>query len=104
MPIQLNYTDADNGINFPNMFWRAEEVNMNSFSNRVVFTLYGYPTQAAATAGKRFYTSKTFVASFAQLGLTLSSTMQQVLNALYTFALTASDPNGQIFFQGGTIV
>ncbi len=108
MPIQLNYTDPNTGQNSGTSYWFAQIANIDRINNNVTFTMNGFFNLAAKNAGKLPFASKTIQATFAQLGLSGSTTLAQLGNALDNYALTYSEiitpTQTVVFFQGGTIV
>lgn len=108
MPIQLNYTDPNTGQNSTVSYWFAQIATIDRIANAVTFTMNGFFNQASKNANKAPFLSKQIVATFAQLGVSGSTTMAQLGNLLDAFALTYSElisPNQSVvFFSGGTIV
>lgn len=99
MPIQLNYTDPDSGLNISASYWFATAANIDTLSQLVQYDLSGYLNLAAKNAGKQPFKKHIVIPTFGQLGLTGGSTLNQFAAAAYVFAL-AND----LFFSGGTIV
>lgn len=105
MPIQLNYTDSDTGINLGTSYWFVQVASIDAISNTIIFTINGYLNIAAKNSGKNPFLSKSVIATFSQIGLSGTNTINQLVNAAYNYALTYNDPaTNTIFFGGGTIV
>lgn len=99
MPIQLNYTDQNSGLNLTTSYWFIVDATFDFLAGKVQFDVSGYVTLALKTAGKKPFMNRSFVVDLVTLGLTGNSTFAQAATAAYTYAL-ANDG----FFSGGTIV
>lgn len=98
MPIQLNFTDPDTGIMIGTSYWFIIEVDIDRILNIVKLSFGAYNNLAAKNAGKRPFRFKDYTTSFTQLGISGTSTLNQLTNAIEVFALADS------FFAGGTQV
>lgn len=107
MPIQLNYTDPNTGDTRTISYWFAQIATIDRIANTILFTMNGYLSLAAKNANKVPFLSKNIQATFAQLGISGSTTLAQLGNLLDAFALTYTEQLGSTsttFFSGGTIV
>ena len=105
MPIQLNYTEPNTGLSASVSYWFLQLGIFDTVNQTVTFTLNGYLSLAAKNSGKAPFLNQTIPVSFAALGVTGASTINQIVTAAYNYALTYTDPlTGLKFFQGGVIV
>ena len=103
MPLQLNYTDSNTGLNLPTSYWFVQYANIDNVNNIITVTIGGYVNIAAKQAGHTQFLTKVMTLPFATLGLTAASTIAQLLTAIYTAALTYTE-TFIVFFNGATIV
>lgn len=99
MPIQLNYTSADTGEIASASYWFIRFALFDFSANQVEIPLYGYWNLAAKNAGKTEMLRKTYVYTFAVLGINGNSTFAQAATAAYN-KIIADDT----FFAGASIV
>ena len=99
MPIQLNYTDSNTSLNVPAMYLFAFNAIFDNIALTVTWSMGGYISAAAKTAGHLPLITRYLTATFAQLGISAPTTLTQTAASFYIFAL-ANDP----FYAGGTIV
>jgi hypothetical protein len=107
MPIQLNYTDPNNGINAGVSYWFIQKFHFDQIAGTVTFDLNGYGSVALKNAGKTPFFVKTISGTFAAVGINGSTTAAAIISNGYTFALTYSETAfgvTTVFFAGGTIV
>ncbi len=105
MPIQLNYTDSDTGINIPASYWFIISQDFDRLANVARWMFGCYNSLASKNAGKNPFRYREIITTLTSLGITGTTTANQIIAAMETFALNQADPETGIkFFNGGVIV
>lgn len=96
MPLQFSYTNKTTGTVHPSSYWVAKTINLDLVSRTGSYTINGYDTKDAFTAGKQPFLTASFPVTFSPAP---TDTNAQNVAKIYTDALTQpffSQNNAQV--------